>query len=81
MLDVGKLLNLSFGRWSQIEIFLQLDWLWVAEWACAGIFAVAVQFQNRDKFIAFLIKKAGFVFFFEKSKNELVRPKMVFWQF
>ena len=46
-----------------------------------GIFAVAVQFQNRDNFIVFLIKKAGFVFFFEKSKNELVRPKMVFWQF
>ena len=28
----------------------QLDWLRITEWAYAGIFAVAFQFQNRDYF-------------------------------
>ena len=28
----------------------QLDWLRIAEWACAGIFAVTVRFQNQDRF-------------------------------
>ena len=29
---------------------LQLDWPWIAGWAYAGIFAVAVQIQNQDQF-------------------------------
>ena len=33
-----------------LENILQLDWPWIAERAYAGIFAVAVQFQNQDKF-------------------------------
>ena len=40
---------------------LQLDWPWIAEWAYAGIFAVAVRFQNQDR-VGFLIKKSGLVF-------------------
>ena len=29
---------------------LQLDWPWIAEWAYAGIFAVAVRIQNQEQF-------------------------------
>ena len=32
------------------HMYIPLDWPWIAEWAYAGIFAVAVQFQNQDKF-------------------------------
>ena len=58
---------------------VQLDLPWIAEWAYASIFAVAVQFQNKDQFWISR-QKSGVVFliFFEKPKNELVRPKMVF---
>ncbi len=45
---------------------------WISEWAyAAGIFAVAVRFQNQDKFWISHIKLHGaWVFdFFEKSKN------------
>ena len=59
---------------------LQLDWSWIVEWAYAGIFAVAVQFQNQDQFLVSRQKIKGHFFkFFEKLKNELVQPKIVFW--
>ena len=32
------------------NIGLQLDWLKIAEWAYAGIFAAEVRFQIRDQF-------------------------------
>ena len=60
-----------------MEQRVQLDWLRIAEWACAGIFAVAVQFQNQDHFLISHQKLHEF-FFFEKSKNELVWSKMMF---
>ena len=52
---------------------------WIAEWAYAGIFAMAVRIQNQDQFWISL-EKSGAVFlnFFEQSKNELVRAKMMF---
>ena len=54
---------------------LQLDWPWIAVWANAGIFAVAVRFQNQDQFWVSHKKNQGSFFFSEKSKNELVQPK------
>ena len=33
-----------------LAVIVQLDWPWIAEWAYAGIFAVAVRFQNKDQF-------------------------------
>ena len=49
--------------------FIQLDWPWIAEWAYAGIFAVAVQFQNQDDFWISHQKNQGsfFSIFFSKS--------------
>ena len=41
-----NLLNLVFVRVN----LLQLDWLAIADWAYASIFAVAVQFQDKDQF-------------------------------
>ena len=29
---------------------IQLDWPWIAEWAYAGIFAVAIWFHHQDQF-------------------------------
>ena len=58
---------------------LQLDWPGIAECAYADIFAVAARFRNQDHFWI-SHKKSGVVFyFFEKSKNELVRQKMMFF--
>ena len=57
-------------------ILIQLDWPWVAEWAYASIFTVAVQIQNQDQFWISHQKIRGC--FFEKLKNELMRPKMMF---
>ena len=57
---------------------LQLDWPWITEWAYAGIFTVAVRFQNQDQFWISRQKIRGCFLFFRKVKNELVRPKMVF---
>ena len=37
-------------RTVSLDHILQLDWPWIAEWAYAGIFAVAVQFKNKDQF-------------------------------
>ena len=65
-------------RGIKYKLYLQLDWPQVAEWAYAGIFPVAVQFQNQDQIWISHQKKTGF-FFFEKSKHELVQPKMMFW--
>ncbi len=53
---------------------LQLDGLRIAEWAYAGIIAVAVRFQNQDQFwIPHQKLHGACVFdFFKKLKNELV---------
>ena len=68
--------------WYVIQGIVQLDWPWIAEWAYAGIFAVAARFQNQDQFWISRQRNQGLFFFrfSEKSKNELVRPKMMFWQ-
>ena len=60
--------------------YIQLDWPSIAGWAYASIFAVVVRFQIRDQFWVPQPKlhRACILDFFEKSKNELVRPKMVF---
>ena len=42
---------------------LQLDWPWIPEWAYADIFAVAVRFQNQDKFWISNQKNQGSFFF------------------
>ena len=55
----------------------KLDWPWIAEWAYAGIFAVVVRFQNQDQFWISHQKIRGHIFS-EKSKNELVQPKLMF---
>ena len=62
-----------------VGFHVQLDWPWIAEWAYAGIFAVAGVFKTKTSF-GFLIKKIRrrFFYFFQKSKNELVRPKTMF---
>ena len=59
---------------------IQLDWLSIAGSVYARFFAVAVQFQIQDQFWVLQPKIHGacILDFFEKSKNELVRPKMVF---
>ena len=61
---------------------LQLDWPWTAEWAYAGIFAVAVQFQNQGHF-GFLVKtyRGLFLNFFGKSHMSSYGEKWCFWQF
>ena len=59
-------------------MLLQLDWPCSAEWAYAGIFAVAVRFQNQDQFWISPKKIRGRFYFFKKSKNELVWPKTMF---
>ena len=62
--------------------YLQLDWPWVTEWAHTSIFAVAVLFQNQDRFrISHQKIRSHFLICFKKLKNELVWPKMVFFQF
>ena len=55
----------------------------IAEWACDGIFSVAVWFQNQDQnedqfSIPCQRLHGSFYNVFEKSKNELVWPKMMF---
>ena len=57
---------------------LQLDWPLIAEWAYVGIFAVAARFKTHDQFWFSHQKNQGSFFFSEKSKNELVRTKMMF---
>ena len=57
---------------------MQLDWLWIAEWAYTEIFAVAVRVQKQDQFWI-SHQKSGVIFnLFERSKNELVRIKTMF---
>ena len=63
----------------QIILTIQLDWLAIADWAYAGIFAVAVRFQNQDQFWIPRQKLhwACILDFFEKSQNEHVLAVMV----
>ena len=52
------------------------------EWTYNGMIAVAARFQNQDQFWIAHQKIGGHFFnLFEKSKNKLVWPKTVFWQF
>ena len=61
------------------RLVLQLDQLRIAECAYVGIFSVAVQYQNQDQFwISRQKYQESFFNFFEKSKNELARPKTMF---
>ena len=63
-----------------VLIKLQLDWPSIAGCVYAGMFAVAIRFQIRDQFWISQPKLnvACFLDLFEKSKDELVRTKMVF---
>ena len=69
-------------HWRSLNIILlniQLDWPWIVEWAYTSIFAVSVRIQNQDQFwISHQKNQELFGLFFEKSKNELVRPKTMF---
>ena len=59
---------------------VQLDWPWIAEWAYAGIFAVAVRFQNQDHFWISHQKNQGHFFIFSKSqKMSPYGQKWCFW--
>ena len=59
---------------------VQLNWPWIVEWAYSGIFAVAVQFQNKDQFLDSSAKIHGacILDFFKKSQNELGWPCLMF---
>ena len=46
---------------------ITLDWPWIAEWAYAGIFGVAVQIQNQDQLWISHQKNQGSFFFLRKS--------------
>ena len=60
-------------------ILIQLDWPWVAEWAYASIFTVAVQIQNQDQFwISHQKIRGRFLIFSKSKKKELVRKKTMF---
>ena len=50
---------------------IRLDWSWIAEWAYAHIFAVAVRFQNQDQFWISHQKNQGsfFLIFSLKSRK------------
>ena len=59
---------------------IQLDWPWIAGWAYAGIFAVAVRIQNQDQFwISHQKIRGHFFLFFQKVENEFVWPKWCFF--
>ena len=60
---------------------LHMDWLRIAEWACAGIFAVAVQSHNQDQFWISHQKlhRACVLDVFEKSQNKLVWSFLMFF--
>ena len=66
----SKYLRYAHYFWVQLNLGIQLDWPWFAEWAYAGIFAVAVRIQNQDQF-GFLIKKSrvAFLIFFRKVEK------------
>ena len=49
------------------ESVIQLDWPWIAEWAYAGIFAVAVRFQNQDQYWISHQKSGFFIFLFFRN--------------
>ena len=49
--------------------YATLDWPWIAEWAYAGIFTVAVRIQNQDQFWISHQKIRGRFFIFSKSKK------------
>ena len=52
---------------------------YIAEWTYAGIFHVAVRFQNQAQFwISCQKVRVVFIYFSKKSTNELVRPKLMF---
>ena len=51
-----------------VPILLQVDWPWIAEWAYAGIFDVAVNFQNQDQFwVSRQKNQVSFLFLFFRN--------------
>ena len=65
-----------------MEISVHLDWLRVVEQPCAGIFTVAVQYQNQDQFWISHQKNQGSFFIFSKSqKMSSYGQKRCFWRF
>ena len=62
--------HVTGGTRQDNAMYIQLDWPWIAEWAYAGIFAVAFRFQTKTIF-GFRIKKIrgrSFVFFRKVEK-------------
>ena len=53
-----------------LHFIVQLDWPWIAEWAYAGIFAVAIRFQNQGQ--SWISHKKSGVVFFSSEKGFLV---------
>ena len=48
---ISKVFVLNVNCWCRSNLItIQLDWLAIANWAYADIFAVAVQFQYQDQF-------------------------------
>ena len=77
----------SIGSWDVVarsplppNVAAKLDWQSIADWAYAGFFAVEVQFHIRDQFGFLSPNYTGRVFwiFFEKSRNKLVWPFLMF---
>ena len=68
------------GTEDRPRLIVQLDWPSIADWAYAGIFAVAVRFQNQDQFWIPQPKLHGacILGFFKKSQNEVVWSFLVF---
>ena len=64
----------------KVVFYVQLDWPWIAEWACARWhFCCGCLISKPRPVLDFLSKNQGsFFFLFKKSKNELARPKTVF---
>ena len=75
-------LKCRYSRLRRLLLKLQLDWPWIAEWAYVRWhFCCGCPISKPRQVLDFSSKKSGVDFFFnffEKSKNELVRPKTAF---
>ena len=75
-----KMLLHNFEFNSHKYMRVQLNWSLIVDWAYASIFAVAVQFQNKDQFLDSSAKIHGacILDFFKNSQNELGWPCLMF---
>ena len=65
----------------KILAYSWIGYIAIADWAYVGIFAVAVQFENQDKFWIpnQKLHVACILDFSKKNQNELVCPFLVFF--